>query len=217
MRIKYRSARVACEACYLVYGGGGDCAWLSESPASGSVAPAGSDEITVTIDTTGLAEGDYTAEIVIDNNDPDEDPTIVPVSLHVREGGGTPITGVMTEVNCDPLTGVTITLYDGIVVKGTAASDGSGDYSLTASISEPGEYEVVASKTGYEDESQPISITELGQEYTLDFRGETGLIPNAPDVFYVLECVNHWLFPEPPCDLSVFKVLEVVNAWLFPA
>jgi len=88
---------------------------------------------------------------------------------------------------------------------------------LAASISEPGEYEVVANKTGFKDETQSIDITELGQQYTLDFRGETGLVPQGPDVFYVLECVNHWLFPEPPCGLSVFKVLEVVNAWLFPA
>ena len=129
---------------------------------------------------------------------------------------GTLITGETCEVNCQTLANVTITLYDGIVVKGTAASDGSGNYTLTASISEPGEYEVVASKTEFKDESQSISITELGQEYELNFRGETGLIPQAADVFYVLECVNHWLFPEPPCELTVFKVLEVVNAWLFP-
>jgi C1A family cysteine protease len=83
MNIKYHSARVACEACYLVYGGE-DCLWLSENPTSGSVEPASWDEITVTIDTTGLAEGDYDAEIVIDNNDLNENPTIVPVTLHVR-------------------------------------------------------------------------------------------------------------------------------------
>jgi len=63
--------------------GGADCAWLSESPTSGSVAPAGSDEITVSIDTTGLAAGDYSADIVIDNNDPDENPKTVPVTLHL--------------------------------------------------------------------------------------------------------------------------------------
>lgn len=81
MRIKYRSARVACAACYLVYSE--DCPWLNVSPTSGSVAPTDSDDITVTIDTTGLAEGDYGAEIVITNNDPDENPVIVPVTLHV--------------------------------------------------------------------------------------------------------------------------------------
>jgi hypothetical protein len=57
--------------------------WLDEIPKSGSVPPGGYDEITVTIDTTGLPEGDYSANIVIANNDPDEDPTIVPVDLTV--------------------------------------------------------------------------------------------------------------------------------------
>ena len=85
MRIKYRSAAVACAACYLVYSGGGDCPWLSVSPTSGSVQPGNSATITVTIDTTGLAEGDYSAEIVIASNDPDENPLTVPVTLHVGE------------------------------------------------------------------------------------------------------------------------------------
>ncbi|MDH5363776.1 MAG: C1 family peptidase, partial [Dehalococcoidia bacterium] len=85
MRIKYRSAVVACEACYLVYGGGEDCSWLSEDPTSGNVEAGNEDNITVTIDTAGLAEGDYTAEIVIANNDPDEDSKTVPVTLHVSE------------------------------------------------------------------------------------------------------------------------------------
>jgi len=62
---------------------GEDCSWLGESPTSGTVAPGNDVDITVSIDTSGLSEGDYTAEIVIANNDPDEDPTIVSVTLHV--------------------------------------------------------------------------------------------------------------------------------------
>jgi hypothetical protein len=126
------------------------------------------------------------------------------------------ITGVTGEVNCDTLVEVTITLYKAGDVKGSLTSNGSGNYTLAASISETGEYEVVAGKSGFKDETQSINITELGQQYELNFRAETGLIPQAPDAFYVLECVNYWLYPESPCGLSVFKVLEVVNAWLYP-
>jgi C1A family cysteine protease len=111
MRIKYRSAAVACEACYLVYSGGEDCPWLSMSPTSGSVAPAASDEITVTIDTTGLAEGDYTAEIVIVNNDPDENPKIVPVNLQVVLG---PTLELVEGVNIIPYTGATTSLPEAL-------------------------------------------------------------------------------------------------------
>jgi len=52
----------------------GGCPWLSENPISGTVGPGGSHNITVSINTTGLAMGDYSAEIVIASNDPDEDP-----------------------------------------------------------------------------------------------------------------------------------------------
>ncbi len=60
-----------------------DCSWLDESPTSGTVASGSSDSVTVTIDTTGLAEGNYSAEIVIASNDPDEASTTVPVTLQV--------------------------------------------------------------------------------------------------------------------------------------
>ena len=62
---------------------GGDCPWLDESPKSGAVEPGNSDSITVTVDTTGLANGDYSAEIVISSNDPNEPEVTVPVALHV--------------------------------------------------------------------------------------------------------------------------------------
>jgi len=134
---------------------------------------------------------------------------------------GTLISGVTTEVNCQPLDAVTIQLFDseGVTPIGDpATSDGSGNYTLAASVSETGNYEVVASKTGFKDETQSISITELGQEYTLDFRGDHGLIPDAPDMSYVLACVNRWLYPPSvECALTMSKVLAVVNAWLYPA
>jgi hypothetical protein len=47
------------------------------------VPPAGHADITVTINTAGLTEGDYNAQIVIANNDPDENPVIIPVHLTV--------------------------------------------------------------------------------------------------------------------------------------
>jgi len=60
-----------------------DCPWLSENLTSGTIGPAASHNITVSINTTGLGSN-YTAEIVIASNDPDENPITVPVTLHVR-------------------------------------------------------------------------------------------------------------------------------------
>lgn len=59
-----------------------DCLWLDESPISGSVGHGDSNNITVTINATGLAAAYYTAEIIIASNDADGTPAIVPVNLH---------------------------------------------------------------------------------------------------------------------------------------
>ncbi|MEA2032520.1 MAG: C1 family peptidase [Euryarchaeota archaeon] len=61
--------------------------WLSESPTSGTVNPSNQTDITVTINTTGLSVGEYYANITIANNDPDENPVIVPVHLTVESPG----------------------------------------------------------------------------------------------------------------------------------
>ena len=75
--------------------GGAGCAapsdvpWLSLSPTSGSTLAGGSTNVTVTLDSTGLADGAYTANLCINSNDPDAGPgngtaqVIVPVSLTV--------------------------------------------------------------------------------------------------------------------------------------
>ena len=70
-------------------GGGGDCSnpsdvpWLSESPASGTVAAGASQDVTVTADATGMSPGDYSALICVTTNDPDHALVAVPVSLTV--------------------------------------------------------------------------------------------------------------------------------------
>jgi subtilisin family serine protease len=60
-----------------------DVPWLSENPSSGTLAPGASQDITVTVDTTGLAPGFYRARIIIRSNDPRNPRLQVPVSLIV--------------------------------------------------------------------------------------------------------------------------------------
>jgi hypothetical protein len=63
--------------------------WLSLDPASGTVAPAGSQAVTATFDATGLTEGNYSATVRVMSNDP-ETPTVnVPVIFIVTPGGTT--------------------------------------------------------------------------------------------------------------------------------
>ena len=299
--------------------GGTDCTWLDEVPDSGTVVEGGTaHSITVSFNSTGLTVGDYSADIVVSSNDPDENPEIVPVALHVvmpdmvitekyeewvdfetksyniictvenqgdlvagasktgvyidagswsfydcpalepgasncstlgpfilsgdsdsilvcadKQDGidesdednncrqntwGTVITGITKEVNCQPLGEVTIKLYNNGDVEGMTTSDGGGDYSFTAYISTQGDYELVASKAGYRDETQRLVVGT--DPVTLDFCGGHGLIPDEPDVFYVMSCVGCWQFPEnqplPCCGLDVFRIMNVVGAWQFP-
>jgi hypothetical protein len=61
--------------------------WLSQDPVAGDLNPGGCSDMTVTFDSTGLAPGDYFANLAIDSNDPDEPTVTVPVQLTVLECG----------------------------------------------------------------------------------------------------------------------------------
>jgi len=61
-----------------------DCPWLDTNPKSGSVEPGSWDDITITMDASGLATAEYFAEIIVSNNDPDKNPITVPVTLLVN-------------------------------------------------------------------------------------------------------------------------------------
>ncbi len=60
-----------------------DCPWLSENPESGTVAPGGSEDISVTVDATGLAPGEQGASVLVCSNDPDSNTVTLPVSVTV--------------------------------------------------------------------------------------------------------------------------------------
>jgi subtilisin family serine protease/subtilisin-like proprotein convertase family protein len=57
--------------------------WLSVAPGSGTVAPAASADLTVTMDPTGLADGSYQGNVCIASNDPAQPLAVVPVSFAV--------------------------------------------------------------------------------------------------------------------------------------
>jgi len=124
------------------------------------------------------------------------------------------LTGVTYEVNCDILPVVTVELFQDSISKGSTTSGGDGSYTLP--VPAPGTYDVVASKDGFRDETQTDVVIVEGAN-TLDFRGNTGLIPDAPSASYAMDCVHYWLFPpSPECGLSAAKAMDVVHAWLYP-
>jgi len=126
----------------------------------------------------------------------------------------TPVTGITREVNGNILPGVSITL-DSVE---TVVSDQNGQYQIMATST--GNHTILAQKDGFRERTQTISIYGLGEAYavTCNFQGTHGLIPNAPDIWYALACINRWLYPPgPDTGLNMETALAVINAWLYPA
>ena len=63
-----------------------DVPWLAVTPASGSVPAGGETPIDIVVDTTGLADGVYTAVLCLATNDPDATATALPLTVHVGDG-----------------------------------------------------------------------------------------------------------------------------------
>jgi hypothetical protein len=100
-----------------------DVSWLSIAPAGGSVSPAGSDVPDVTLDSTGLVPGVYTAALCIASNDADEPLITVPVTLEVL--GVPEIDVAPSELASTQLPDVITILPLSIANLGTAALDWS--------------------------------------------------------------------------------------------
>src|SRR5262249_5360791 len=60
-----------------------DGPWLSEKPGSGTLAPGGTQNIAVRVDTTGLAPGVYNASLFVNSNSGRNPVLRIPVSLIV--------------------------------------------------------------------------------------------------------------------------------------
>jgi hypothetical protein len=125
----------------------------------------------------------------------------------------TKIVGETREVNCAIMGNVTVTLYQDDVEIASTISDDDGKYELA--VAELGDYNVTASKDGFRNKTRTISVNET-EAYTLDFVADYGLILNAPDVFYVADCIHLWKVGTPACQLGVFTVATVIHAWKNP-
>ncbi|HEY8472370.1 MAG TPA: S8 family serine peptidase [Natronosporangium sp.] len=63
----------------------GEVPWLDVSDESGTTAPGGSSELTVLVDSTGLAPGVHEAHLCVSSNDPDAELVSVPVTVTVTD------------------------------------------------------------------------------------------------------------------------------------
>jgi hypothetical protein len=131
----------------------------------------------------------------------------VPAATIVR------IVGVTKEVDGSILPGAVVILYQNGEKIANVVSDENGNYEFE--FSELGDYDVVASKEGFGDEAQSISVTEP-TTCNFDFVGDRGLIPDAPSKSYILACTNLWKVDEPSFQLSTSRLLKLISAWKYP-
>ncbi|HHE37029.1 MAG TPA: hypothetical protein ENL20_00440, partial [Candidatus Cloacimonetes bacterium] len=138
------------------------------SIVSGSIAAgAGDDVITVGYNSTGLAEGIYTADIEITSNDPDESPITIPVTLTV-DSGGTPEPDILVNP-----TSLTQELEPGQTDSQTFDITNNGDPGTTLTYNITWEYTTTRS---FDLESRPedMSVAEYMRLYS-NTRDETWL------------------------------------------
>jgi hypothetical protein len=103
----------------------------------------------------------------------------------------------------DGLYGATVTISNATWSKSTTV-DIAGNYVL-AGI-DPGEYTMNASQPGYITETVPISLL---WDVVVDFTYDNGLIPEQPNMDYVLKSIRLWYEGK----ISMETVLEVISAW----
>jgi C1A family cysteine protease len=82
--------------------------WLSEDPISGTVSAGDSQSVNVVFDATGLALGEYTANLIVNSNDPDEDPVTVPVTMHVTDTNTPPTISGLPDAIVDHTTSLPV-------------------------------------------------------------------------------------------------------------
>ncbi|MGY6631544.1 MAG: S8 family serine peptidase [Wenzhouxiangella sp.] len=144
--------------------------WLSVSPTSGSVDGGDSTDLTVTLDSTGLAGGVYEALICLSSNDPVNPLVSVPVTLEVNDPSAAFLEGTVSSLgycgeNPFPAEGATIEIT-GADNSFTLTADENGFYSLTLDVAEA-PLTITASAPDH------ISQTEMGISLVV---GETTVV-----------------------------------------
>jgi M6 family metalloprotease-like protein/uncharacterized repeat protein (TIGR01451 family) len=126
---------------------GADAPWLSLTPTSATIPQSAEQPVTVTFDATGLVPGNYEAAIIIASNDPDENPTIVPVGMSVLATGadlevivsddldpafvGSEVTYDLTVTNAGPEVATSVYLTDTLPAPVTLVSVQPGEPTCT--------------------------------------------------------------------------------------
>jgi hypothetical protein len=147
--------------------------WLTATPDSGSTPAGGSDAVTIDVDTTGLAPGQYEGALCVSTNDPDAGLVVVPVSLEVIDPTLGTLEGTVESLgHCsdDPfaLEGAEVTVLGDAGGIFETTTDASGFYSLIISENES-PMEVLVEHPDHLPGAESGVIIEAGETTVVDF------------------------------------------------
>jgi len=137
-------------------------AWIMLNPNSGETASGDSDDVTVTFDASDLTEGTYSANIVVNSNDPDMPVTMVPVTLQVTGSGNFPI------IDVDPMSlSFALGYFEQDTKDLNVSNDGTANLNVNMSITY-GADAATPSITPIEEYVNMISPDQLGLANTVN-------------------------------------------------
>jgi hypothetical protein len=150
-----------------------DIPWLGVTPTSGSNAPGSSTSLTVSADASGLALGQYRAQLCFNTNDPNAELVRVPVQLNVADAASGTLAGDVSALGyCGRQT--TAAANAQVTITGqhnsfTLATDANGRFSLPIALSES-PLSVLVHKTGHLDATQSNVTLTSAQTTELDLQ-----------------------------------------------
>lgn len=182
-----------------VAGYGGDVPWIHQIPVSGTVATDSMTTVQVVFDANNIQPGMYTANLLVESNDPFSPTVTLPVSMTVQPTANVGwVEGTITDA------GTGLPLQATIIAQGqpyTITSDaGTGHYQLWL---DAGSYTLQVSANGYVTETQSINIVAQ-QGVTQDF----DLVLNVP----VIEVTHEDMAVAQDVGQATSRVLTITNA-----
>ena len=128
-----------------VYGSSAESGWLKPDITSGTIQPNQSKTITLTYDACGLDLGNYSTELNVSSNDPDNGVIVVPASLIVEATPPTgppnisitsPLNGLITKQAMVTVSGTIDYKYSVVKVNGVGAVVSNNTFGATIQLSE---------------------------------------------------------------------------------
>jgi len=153
---------------------GGQNSWVSIRPDTGTVRPNSRAEIEVTFNAAGLRDGDYTADLVVNTNDPAKKKTLVPVRLQVT--GAPDIAAAQDTLDFGP-----VFLGAKPSLKVTVQNQGTRDLLIFSAVPDPAVYTVLPPYAGIDPGEEEVFTVRFSPQTAGNYPGTLTFTSNDED------------------------------------